>query len=919
MSIAPPLGLRDDRFPLRGREALVGELAGVWDEREVSHARVLTGLGGCGKTSVALEVASRAVSRGVETWWISASSAARFQDGVHRLCRRLGITAAELGEGDAPDLLWQRLGRFDRRWLLVVDNADDLAVLDVQGRSPKAGTGWIRPVRSPLGMVLATSRDGDMDRWGPWWVGHPLNVLPDEDAVAVLLDRAGEAAGARAEALALAQRLGGLPLALRLAGGYLAHTNARPVEFAGEDDIRSYTGYRDALDRGRLTDLLPASGADTALTEDQARVLIDRTWELSVDLIERQGAARARPLLRLLSFLADAPVPYRTVLDADQMSGSALFNGIGGQEIWTALQALSSVGLIEMDGPGQDGSAEQLRLHLVVRDANRTAAETEGQTADYLEAAVALVKNAAKKLGFHSLDPSDWRHWRLLAPHCVHLLESVSGPRAGQATDSVLLDAARAAHGCANYFWNRGLLQQAEELCQNVLAVRRRLLEPDHRSLLASRHLLAHIAGDQGRLAESEAEHRAVLDVEIRTLGADHEDARATRLCLTEQVSSNGRNAEAEAEMRELLRLEADARGAEDLLVLKIRHKLAHVEERLGRLAEAEEGHRAVLEIERRTLGDEHRATLSTRYCLAGLLRTRGRYAEAEDEYRAVLETEERVLGELHPNTLATRHYLATVLNLRGRTREAETEYTTVVAARRRLLGDEHRETLRTRHQLGHALHQQGKLAEAEDEHRAVIEVQARALGHDHPETLQTRHCLAGLLRERNEFAEAEREYRDILERCRRALGDRHPNVFSTWHQLGHVLAEQGKHAEAMAEHRALLAAETELRGERHPDTLGTRHCIAALQRTLGELDAAENEARAVIGLYADVLDAQHPATLTARTLLAQVLQDRGLRDESEAELRAVLKAQEQILGPEHATTRRTRESLQRLAEPDQP
>ena len=99
------------------------------------------------------------------------------------------------------------------------------------------------------------------------------------------------------QARELARRLGGLPLALHLAGSYLASPFARWHTFAG---------YRDALDSsdlpGALIDLDDAGG--------QGRATIQRTWGLSLDALAADGRPQARPLLFLLScYAAATPIP----------------------------------------------------------------------------------------------------------------------------------------------------------------------------------------------------------------------------------------------------------------------------------------------------------------------------------------------------------------------------------------------------------------------------------------------------------------------------------------------------------------------------------------------------------------------------------------------------------------------------------
>ena len=326
VSITPPAGQRDGRFPLRGRAELLGELIELGDGPGV---RVIHGMGGCGKTSLALEAAHLASRRGAEVWWVSATEERRFLAGMRALGRRLGVTDDELRHGEAADLLWRRLSEWRQEWLLVIDNTDDPQLLAGPSMRTADGTGWLRPVDSPPGLVLVTSRDGRAASWGPWCRLRPVGMLSAKEAAQVLADRAGhhhDALGGDSGAEALAQRLGGLPLALRIAGSFLAEMAEVPPAFADPGLIHSYRQYRQALEQGHLDTTFPSLGTRD-MTPEQARGIIDRTWELSLDLLESRQFPEARRLLRLLACFADAAIPYELLLSPPILASSALFRG----------------------------------------------------------------------------------------------------------------------------------------------------------------------------------------------------------------------------------------------------------------------------------------------------------------------------------------------------------------------------------------------------------------------------------------------------------------------------------------------------------------------------------------------------------------------------------------------------------------
>ena len=670
------------------------------------RVRVLCGMGGCGKTSIAVEVAARAEALRIEAWWASAAQRDRFTAGMLAVARRLGIEERELRGGDTADLTWRQLNTRPEPWLLVIDNADDLDVLSVGLARLEDGTGWVRPVRSGHGLVLVTTRDGRPGAWGPWCQLHKVGVLGIEDAVRVLADHAGAAATAASprEARDLAGRLGGLPLALRLAGSYLAEAAGAPAAFARPGAIRSYAGYLAALGQGQLDRVFPAP-EDRELSRVAARELIGRTWELSLDLLSRRGMPDARVLLRLLAALADAPIPYELLLDSGTLAASPLLEGTTGPRIWQLLQALAGFGLIDLDAPGPleevSGGVQVLRLHPLVRDASRHPADADGDDdqAAFLGLAAALAAHAAslKQTGLPE-DPQKWPVWQSLTPHAFYLLDSSAADKRFPA--QTRKDAAYAAYLAARYRAEHGSYAEAEDRFRLIMEIQAEVLGAEHPSTLATRYEIARTMAERGDNAGAEAEFRAVLDARTRVLGAEHPSTLATRHEIALIMGNCGDHVGAEAEFRAILDVETRILGAEHHEVLIIRCAAAFEMGAYGDHVGAEAEFRAVLDVETRVLGAEHPSTLTTRNEIAWTMAERGDNAGAEAEFRAVLDARTRVLGAEHPSTLTTRNEIARIMAERGDNAGAEAEFRAVLDARTRVLGAEHPSTLATERAL---------------------------------------------------------------------------------------------------------------------------------------------------------------------------------------------------------------------------
>jgi tetratricopeptide (TPR) repeat protein len=831
VSLAAPLGRRAPERPLRGRSALLDELAGAWDDGfEVEGIQVLYGLGGCGKTSIALELAARVRHEAggtVETWWVSAADSRQFRAGMIALAFRVGVTEEQVRHGEAADLLWQRLAERPGKWLLVVDNADDPGVLAAGSPPVKEGRGWLRPPGHGSGLVVVTTRDGREATWGTLARLRRVGVLADDDAAQVLIDYAGSEAGSRKDAVVLARRLGGLPLALRLAGSYLRESASRPAAFADHATAQTFAGYQFLLDRGQV-------GADHSageqFSEEDARGLVGQAWDISLDMLTAQGMGYVRPLLRLLACFAHAPVPYELLLRPAMMAETGLFPGLTGPQLWDSLLALEAFGFIDFLAASHgEQTVSALQLHLLVRDASRSASSAGGETEAYFGLAGTLCASAAASPeAGEPENPDAWPQWEALTPHCAHLLAEVASHA------SMARDVASAAHAAAWYLSARGRYQEAEQLFRHVEDVRERVLGSGHPDTLAAGQEVAWMLAQQGRTAEAEELYRRVLAGREQALGDDHPDTLTTRSAVAWMLGER------------------------------------------GRFGEAEELYRQVLAASGRVLGDGHPNTLATRSSVAWMLGERGRYEEAEDLYRQVLAGREEALGNDHSDTLATRGDVARMLGEQGRSREAEDLYRQVLAGREEALGNDHPDTLATRIAVARMLEQQDRYQDAEQLYRQVLEDSARVLGDTHPLTLTTRHGIARMLEEQSRYQDAEQLYLQVLAVREQVYGADHPHTLITRSSLLNLQALHGRDPEAEHGLRAVAEAQARVIGRSHPATLVTRHALARAIFKQGRSDEAEQEAAAVLSERIQVLGPQHPRTRDTQDLLAQIRRSLG-------------------------------------------
>ncbi|WP_030660605.1 hypothetical protein [Streptomyces cellulosae] len=335
----------------------------------------LSGLGGSGKTTAALEVAHRLSEEGPITrvWWVSSGGAN--SGDLYAVAFDAGADRGAFSLGYEADVLWRQLEKLGEPWMLVLDNVNDPDLLAAEERPLHDGVGWLRSPKRLPGAVLITSRRSGWPELADWAGELPVDVLDDEDGAQVLLDLAPKAGG-RAEARLLAGHLGGLPLALDLAGNFLARA-VRSKDWPSVEGPRTFADYRRSFDE-RLSRRV---GARERRPDEIGRDLatITASLELSLDMLKKQQNHAAEPLMLLLAAFGPIPIPHLRLLDADLIAASELFASCrpSALDLRTALQGLTGHRFVRVESTGAEDEGGdmdgRLTIHPLVRLSMRSS------------------------------------------------------------------------------------------------------------------------------------------------------------------------------------------------------------------------------------------------------------------------------------------------------------------------------------------------------------------------------------------------------------------------------------------------------------------------------------------------------------------------------------------------------------------
>ncbi|WP_042390397.1 tetratricopeptide repeat protein [Streptacidiphilus melanogenes] len=647
---------------LRDREELMAHLraalqAGSGGQVAGGQVFVLHGLGGCGKTAVAHTLFQEATSTGERIgFWVNASDDSSLRAGMLAVGADRGAGEEKLSNvrrGLLPgaDLVWGLLDRSEHPWLLVLDNADDPATL-------RNGT-WLRS--SPRGIVVVTTRQA-ATRWWPGAELHQVGMLPGWAAAQVLCDLAPHAGGIE-EATAVAERLGRLPLALTLAGGYLANQIISPWK------LSDYRDHLDASAHGTQIDLLDR-GADTA---PEARHLVSRTWQLNLDALARQGVDSAGTLLRLLACWSSDPLPLSL------LAGARLDPTAAPDDLETALRGLLDQSLTNLI----PGAPRCLQTHRLLLDA--VAWSTPPDQHDFLgRLAASLLTAPLPEVPERS--PADPR-LTLLVPHVLALLRRLSSW--GGVQDHTIEAAATVAFRLVLGLHRSGDYLSALNLATDATALIRLLLPDDHPAVLRLDQRVGRALQRLGRLEESVAVNRRVLEQFQHTLGPHAPDTLESLLGLGVPLCLLSRTDEGIPLIESAIAGLSTTLGSSHPSTLLAKANLLETATAPTLSAALNDGPALVARCVQ-DLGPLHTVSLSAELSYANALFRSGHYEAALPAAHSSLAAHEERFGLQYPITLAARSLVSRTLLALGRSTEAEEHAALVLAGRQDALGPEH-------------------------------------------------------------------------------------------------------------------------------------------------------------------------------------------------------------------------------------
>ena len=747
-----------------GREEILAALhtqLGAGQAVALTQSSVLHGLGGVGKTQIALEYAYRHALEYSAVFWIGSETEDQIIASLLHIAEVLQLP--ERGDKDQQRVIaavqcWLAT---HGQWLLIWDNVEDLALLNHFLPSARSGA------------ILITTR-----RQIPGTLARGLDLLPmeQEEGMLFLLRRAKVLApdstctqmhqlatcapAHYAAAEELVKAVGGLPLALDQAGAYLEATQCGLLAY-----LKLFRTHRAILLQQRGQGVLdhPAS--------------VSTTFTLAITAIAQHHPA-VWDLLRVCALLQPDAISEELLFQGAEHLGATLEAVCHDEMEWDRVVSLPcSYSLLS-----RQPEERMLSMHRLVQAVlldTMTEAEREQWTRRVIEMFDMVFPDV-----WNATEYATWKRCEQLLPHALPSLQRIEAASESLASASL-------AHKVACYLLRRGRYTEAEPLFQRALQIREQALGPEHLEVAATLNTMAVLSLNQSKFAQAEPLFQRALQIREQALEPEHPEVAATLNCLAILSYDQGKFAEAESLFQRALQIWEQALGPGHLRVATALNNLAELSWSLGRFAEAEQLVRRALQIREQAMEPEHPDVGETLSILANLLREQERYSEAEPLYQKALQIRKQALGPEHRRVASLLNDLAECYRMQSRDMEAEPLYQQALQLQEQALGPEHPDVADPLNGLANLFRDRCTYVEAELLYQRALSIREQHFGQHHPDTAETLHDLALLRQKQGNLNEAISLAEWALSVRTQSLGDVHPKTVATRALYDQLLQKQ--------------------------------------------------------------------------------------------------------------------------------
>ncbi len=694
---------------------LVGEGPGV---RSIVITQAVTGMGGIGKTQLAVEFAYRCGQHFRGVHWLDLRDPDALDAAIALCGTKMGLAYDKQPEQVAHTLhTWTT----DGPRLLILDNFEEIAKTNAV----------LSRFQHPSLRLLLTSRRTDFPR-SAGLESHALDTFTEPESLEFLA-KTLDSAESEANRKALAEKLGHLPLALELAAGYI-NVNQLPIpNYLQElEDILAHESMQEEWFE-ELEIANPTSHEQSLLA----------TFQLSWRQVTDETAQKA---FMLAGYCApNTPIPTEIFAQALEIEDKTLTK---------ALYRLNALGLLS--------AAEGFpTIHPLLANFARIS-DPENQQLDKVAGTVFSLAAAANKSGL----PKQMQPYQQHARTCGEFAEKAGLEIAG----SLWNEFGYSLSQIADYAGAKAAYERALRIDEAAFG-------PEHPNVARDVNNLGLVLKDLGDLQGAKAAYERALKIFEHHLGENHPNVATLVNNLGSVLRALGDLQGARAAFERALKIWESSLGENHPQVAIGVNNLGSVLQALGDLEGARAACERALRIDEAAFGPEHPKIAIRVNNLGSVLQDLGDLAGAKAAFEQALKIDEAAFGPEHPSVARDVNNLGSVLKALGDLQGAKAAFERALKIWEAGLGESHPQVAAGVNNLGGVLKDLGDLEGAKAACERVLKIDEAAFGLEHPSVARDVNNLGSVLQDLGDLDGARAAYEQALKIFRQFLPEGHPNI----------------------------------------------------------------------------------------------------------------------------------------------
>ena len=857
----------------------------------------LSGNPGCGKTQLAREIGQQLFYEQnndlIFAATLNAESIETLVDSYLTLGRHLGITEYALTSLESLKnanpieaikqlhrLILPKTSKFTK-WLIIADNVIDLRL--VRDLLPQTGSKeWGH------GQVLITTQDsGTIPQNAPHTYHESLSKGMRRDEAVELLETVSQISEP-VQAENVAELLDFQPLALAAAAYYV-----QTVVTSGSSNYNWKAYLQD------ISTYSQRKSAETVLANESSAYA--KTTMAAVEMAIQRAVETDDVLLHTFSFLslcANEDLPLETVLKFVKAQVKDQ------QEVLMKAKIVKSSLILVHSEEG--GERTYLRLHKVVYDALKRCKianlKSYRESDHTIAEAVKIFKSQLKE------NDENCAFCKKLRPHCESLLnqmtsdESTFSERFAPFIDlDTIIDwlhtLAWVCQKSSYFYFAKIVVNLAYDLLGN--------LDDNSTGAFARKGRVLNVSGEVyhslGEYNQAKELHEKALIIRKTIFGEDHADVATSYNNLASVYNSLGEYNQAKELHEKALVIRKKIFGEDHADVATSYNNLALVHNRVGEYIQAKELHEKALTIRKKIFGENH-ADVATSYSnLAVVYNSLGKYNQAKELHEKALMMDKKVFGEDHADVATSYNNLAGVYNNLREYNQAKEFYEKALTIRKKVFGEDHADVAASYSNLAVVYCSLGEYNQAKELHEKALKTCKKIFGEDHADVATVYNNLALLYNRLGEYNQAKELQEKALMICKQILGEDHANVATSYNNLAIVYNNLGEYNQAKELHVKALTIDKKIFGEDNAHVATSYNNLAIVYYSLKEYNQAKELHVKALTILKKIFGEDHADVATSYSNLASVyysLKEYNQAKELHVKALTILK---KIFGEDHA------------------